>query len=98
MTGNKHEAEQVVADIIIERKPGRYAKEVLLPRLPRKLVNVLREVLRPEDLANFRLAFPSWPMLFMKLHEVLCSLDRFFLRLQLELRIAANHLFGFGVG
>src|SRR5947208_14460991 len=57
---------------------------------------MLREVLRPEDLANLGLALPSRPVFFVKFHEAHRSFDRLLLRLQLKLRIAADYFLGLG--
>src|SRR6266403_1692343 len=55
---------------------------------------MLREVLRPEDLANLGLALPSRPVFFVKFHEAYRSFDRLLLRLQFKLRIAADNFLG----
>src|ERR1700676_5513489 len=45
----------------------RLASALLSRRLP---LSVLSEILRPEDLTNFGLAFPSRPVFLVKAHEV----------------------------
>src|SRR5229473_5267934 len=70
----------------------------LLPDLTRPLLCVLSEVLRPEQLPNLGLALPSWPVLFVKFHKLLCRLDRLLLRIKLELGISADNFLGFGEG
>src|SRR5256885_3807021 len=56
----------------------------------------LREVSGLPHLADFGFAFPAGPVLFVKLHEADRGVDGLFLGLQLKLRVAADHLFGFG--
>ena len=71
----------------------RYCREVSANALwPR------REFLRPEDLANFSLAFPAGPVLLVKFHETQSGLDCIFLRREFEDRITADKLFGLGEG
>src|ERR1700722_16701879 len=55
-----------------------------------------REVARTKHLPNLSLAFPSWPMFLMQLHEANRPLHRFLLGRQLELREAADDFLGFG--
>jgi hypothetical protein len=56
---------------------------------------IARHVVRAKHLANFGLAFPSGPMMLVKLHELHRALDGFFFRGQLEYCVAANDLLGF---
>src|SRR6267154_1613103 len=56
----------------------------------------LGEVFGAEHLANFGFAFPSGPVLLMKLHEGDGALDGLLLGIQLELRVAADNFLCFG--
>jgi len=55
-----------------------------------------RYVWGPEDLTDLGFAFPSRPMLLMKLHEGHGAFDGFFFGWELEDREAADNFFGFG--
>src|SRR5580704_5850493 len=67
------------------------------PRGP-ALQLLAREVVGPVHLANFSLAFPTRPVLFVKFHEGDCRLNGFFLRFQFELCIASDNFFGLREG
>src|SRR6266849_2748301 len=56
------------------------------------------EVFRTEHLANLGFASPSRPVLLVKLHEARRRFNRFFLRLQVKLRIPADNLLGLREG
>src|SRR3984893_2818476 len=78
---------------------GQFAKQSVselsaLP--PRPLIDALREVFRPEYLANLGLAFPSRPVFPVKFHEADRPFDRLLLRFQFKLRIAADDFLGLG--
>src|SRR5690349_21309765 len=57
------------------------------------LAVLVTELLRPENPADFSLALPAGPVFPVKFHKPHRTFNRFLFGLQLELRIAADHLF-----
>src|SRR6516225_7893017 len=51
-------------------------------------------VFRPEDLANLGLAFPAWPLLFVKFHEIHRRFDCLLPRFELKNCKSADNFLG----